>query len=55
MNFPETKALEIATTLVNTRLQNTTIQLNQDGGKSVVEFFEAIYNGVKAITENINN
>ena len=54
MNNLQSKALEIAVELTNTKLQSSTSTADKANGKSVVDFFNEVYNGIKDILENTN-
>ncbi len=53
MQCSDKQALEIAASFVNARLATSTIRIDAAAGKSVAEFFKAIYEGVKEITDSI--
>lgn len=47
------KALEITAELVKARLNNSEVSLDAEGGQATAAYFEAIYNKVSEITEEI--
>ena len=53
MYRPKEKALEVTTELVKARLSNTNISVTADGGKDTADYFQAIYDKVLEITEQI--
>ena len=53
MNFPEKKALDIATQIVVAKMANSGNIACKQTGKDTAEFFNEVYNAIKEITSAI--